>query len=67
MNRMFSSLFGVRYVIVRYRKNDLLKRLKAILLNPFEVPPAEIASHLVVLSLMNVVFLAVGLMIFRWE
>lgn len=29
MNMMFSCLFGVGYVIVRYRKNSVLKRLKA--------------------------------------
>ncbi len=29
MNIMFSCLFGVGYVIVRYRKNGVLKRLKA--------------------------------------
>ena len=29
MNIMFSSLFGVGYVVVRYRKNGFLKRLNA--------------------------------------
>jgi ABC-2 type transport system permease protein len=33
MNMMFSCLFGVGYVIVRYRKNGMLKRLKATPLN----------------------------------
>jgi hypothetical protein len=29
MNIMFSALFGIGYVIVRYRKNGVLKRLRA--------------------------------------
>ena len=29
MNMMFSCLFGVGYVVVRYRKNGFLKRLRA--------------------------------------
>ena len=29
MNLMFSGLFGVGFVIVRYRKNGVLKRLRA--------------------------------------
>ena len=29
MNMMFGALYGVGYVIVRYRKNGVLKRLKA--------------------------------------
>jgi len=28
MNMMFSALWGVGYVVVRYRKNGVLKRLK---------------------------------------
>lgn len=45
MNMMFSCLFGVGYMIVRYRKNGLLKRLKATPLNPFEFLSAQIASR----------------------
>ncbi|MEJ2136010.1 MAG: ABC transporter permease [Desulfofustis sp.] len=36
MNMMFSALWGVGYVVVRYRKNGALKRLKATPLNAFE-------------------------------
>ncbi len=46
MNMMFSCLFGVGYVIVRYRKNGMLKRLKATPLRPLEFLSAQIASRL---------------------
>ncbi|MCF6282330.1 MAG: ABC transporter permease [Candidatus Polarisedimenticolaceae bacterium] len=46
MNIMFSSLFGVGYVIVRYRKNGVLKRLKATPLTAFEFLTAQITSRL---------------------
>ena len=42
MNMMFSCLFGVGYVIVRYRKNGMLKRLKATPLRPLEFLSAQI-------------------------
>jgi ABC-type multidrug transport system permease subunit len=45
MNMMFSALFGIGYVIVRYRKNGMLKRLKATPLTPFEFLAAQIASR----------------------
>ncbi len=46
MNVMFSSLFGVGFVIVRYRKNGVLKRLKATPLTAFEFLAAQITSRL---------------------
>jgi ABC-type multidrug transport system permease subunit len=46
MNMMFSCLFGVGYVIVRYRKNGMLKRLKATPLTPLEFLSAQVASRL---------------------
>ena len=49
MNLMFSSLFGVGFVIVRYRKNGVLKRFKATPLSPFEYITAQIFSRLFVL------------------
>ena len=47
MNIMFSCLFGVGYVVVRYRKNGFLKRLKATPLRPVEFMSAQILSRLV--------------------
>jgi len=46
MNIMFSCLFGVGYVVVRYRKNGFLKRLKATPLKPVEFLAAQILSRL---------------------
>jgi ABC-2 type transport system permease protein len=54
MNMMFSCLFGVGYVIVRYRKNGFLKRLKATPLNPFEFLLAQMTSRLILIQLITV-------------
>jgi len=48
MNVMFSSLWGVGWVIVRYRKNGVLRRLKATPLRPFEFLAAQVLSRLLV-------------------
>lgn len=50
MNMMFSCLFGVGYVIVRYRKNGFLKRLKATPLNPFQFLFAQMVSRLLLIQ-----------------
>ncbi|NCN39712.1 ABC transporter permease [bacterium] len=47
MNIMFSALFGVGYVIVRYRKNGVLKRLKATPLRPWEFLTAQVMSRFI--------------------
>jgi len=49
MNMMFSCLFGVGYVVVRYRKNGFLKRLRATPLSSFEFITAQVASRLVMI------------------
>jgi ABC-type multidrug transport system permease subunit len=49
MNMMFSCLFGVGYVVVRYRKNGFLKRLRATPLTSFEFICAQVASRLVLI------------------
>ncbi|HED35431.1 MAG TPA: ABC transporter permease [Gammaproteobacteria bacterium] len=46
MNMMFSALFGVGYVVVRYRKNGVLKRLQATPLSALEFLAAQIVSRL---------------------
>ncbi len=53
MNMMFSCLFGVGYVIVRYRKNGFLKRLKATPLNPFEFLLAQMVSRLILIQVVT--------------
>lgn len=49
MNMMFSSLWGVGYIIVRYRKNGVLKKLKATPLTAFEYLSAQMLSRIFVL------------------
>jgi ABC-2 type transport system permease protein len=49
MNMMFSALYGVGYVTVRYRKNGTLKRLKATPLTAFEYLAAQMLSRIFVL------------------
>ena len=59
MNMMFSALYGVGFVIVRYRKNGVLKRLKATPLTAFEYLTAQMLSR-VFLLLFTVVIVWVG-------
>ena len=54
---MFSCLFGVGYVIVRYRKSGVLKRLKATPLRAIEFLAAQVVSRLwLVVAVTTVVF-----------
>lgn len=63
MNMMFSCLFGVGYVIVRYRKNSVLKRLKATPLTAFEFVTAQLFSRLfIVLFMSSVVYIGCDLL-----
>ncbi|MBU2923283.1 ABC transporter permease [Colwellia sp. 4_MG-2023] len=55
MNMMFSCLFGVGYVIVRYRKNAVLKRLKATPLSAFEFVSAQLLSRLFIVIFISTV------------
>lgn len=62
MNLMFSCLFGVGYVLVRYRKSGFLKRLNATPLHAFEFLAAQVASRLWLIVLITVaVFLGTDL------
>ncbi|HPJ39328.1 MAG TPA: ABC transporter permease [Spirochaetota bacterium] len=49
MNMMFSALFGVGYVVVRYRKNGVLKRMSVTPLRPWEFLTAQIISRMFLL------------------
>lgn len=58
MNIMFSSLFGVGYAIVRYRKNGYLKRLRATPVSAAEFIISQILSRLgLVLTVSTLVFI----------
>jgi len=57
MNMMFSCLFGVGYVIVRYRKSGYLKRLNATPLTAFEFVIAQVFSRLIlIMSITSAVY-----------
>lgn len=53
MNMMFAALFGVGYVIVRYRQNGVLKRLQATPLTAFQFVSAQAASRLLIVVSVN--------------
>jgi len=55
MNMMFSCLFGIGYVIVRYRKNGYLKRLNATPLHAVEFLLAQLLSRLLLIVVVNAV------------
>ncbi|MDJ0939641.1 MAG: ABC transporter permease [Woeseiaceae bacterium] len=54
MNMMFSCLFGVGYVVVRYRKNGFLKRLRATPLRPIEFIAAQIGSRMTLIMAISI-------------
>lgn len=54
MNMMFSCLFGVGYVVVRYRKNGFLKRLQATPLRAVEFISAQVISRLILIIAVSV-------------
>ena len=55
MNMMFSCLFGVGYVIVRYRKNGFLKRLRATPLGAAEFLTAQVVSRFAVIMVVTAI------------
>ena len=55
MNMMFACLFGVGFVIVRYRKNGFLKRLKATPLGAFQFLLAQLVSRLLLVMVVTTV------------
>jgi ABC-type multidrug transport system permease subunit len=64
MNVMFSTLWGVGWVIVRYRKNGVLRRLRATPLTASEFLLAQIISRLLVVSSVTlIVFIATDMLL----
>ena len=64
MNMMFSALFGVGYVVVRYRKNGVLKRLKATPLSALEFLSAQVVSRLwLIMAITIAVYVGCNLLI----
>jgi ABC-2 type transport system permease protein len=58
MNMMFSCLFGVGYVVLRYRKSGFLKRLHATPVSAFEFLSAQVLSRLGLILFVTVVLYA---------
>ena len=58
MNMMFSCLFGIGFVLVRYRKNGVLKRFKATPVSALNFVTAQAASRLVIVVITSVVVYA---------
>jgi len=64
MNMMFSCLFGVGYVVLRYRKSGFLKRLHATPLTAFEFLTAQVLSRLaLILFVTTVLYVGIGTII----
>jgi len=64
MNMMFSCLFGVGYVVLRYRKSGFLKRLHATPLSAFEFLSAQVLSRLgLILFVTAVLYVGIGAII----
>jgi ABC-2 type transport system permease protein len=64
MNMMFSCLFGVGYVVLRYRKSGFLKRLHATPLTAFEFLSAQVVSRLgLILFVTAVLYVGIGAII----
>jgi ABC-2 type transport system permease protein len=64
MNMMFSCLFGVGYVVLRYRKSGFLKRLHATPLSAFEFLAAQVLSRLTLIVVVTgFLYLGIGAII----
>jgi ABC-type multidrug transport system permease subunit len=64
MNMMFSCLFGVGYVVLRYRKSGFLKRLYATPLTAFEFLGAQVLSRLgLILFVTTILYVGIGAII----
>ena len=64
MNMMFSCLFGVGFVVLRYRKSGFLKRLHATPLTAFEFLTAQVLSRLcLILFVSGILYVGIGTLI----
>lgn len=67
MNMMFSALFGVGFVIVRYRKNGVLKRFSCTPLRPHEFLMAQILSRMFVITSSSIFVFTIITLIFNFK
>jgi ABC-type multidrug transport system permease subunit len=64
MNMMFSCLFGVGYVVVRYRKSGFLRRLSATPVTALEFGTAQVLSRLLLtVSVTSLLYAALALFV----
>lgn len=59
MNVMFGALFGIGFVIVRYRKNGVLKRLQATPITALHFLTAQVLSRMAMLMVVAILVYAV--------
>lgn len=67
MNMMFSALFGVGYVVVRYRKNGVLKRMSVTPTRPFEFLTAQVLSRMYLLLVTTAIVYAGTVLLYGFE
>jgi ABC-2 type transport system permease protein len=67
MNMMFSSLYGVGYTVVRYRKNGVLKRLSVTPVRPFEFLTSQILSRMMVLLVTTGIVFGGSILLYGFE
>jgi len=67
LNIMFSALFGVGFVIVRYRKNGVLKRLSVTPVSAFEFLTAQVFSRMSILLFTVIIVFSGGTFFFGFE
>lgn len=67
MNVMFSSLFGVGYVVVRYRKNGVLKRMSVTPVRPWEFLTAQVVSRMFLLLLSTTIVYTGCVLLYGFE
>lgn len=63
INMMFSALFGVGYVLVRYRKSGVLKRLKATPVRAWEFLLAQIFSRFILIAISSAIIFTGAILI----
>ncbi len=67
MNIMFGSMFGVGYVIVRYRKNGVLKRLRATPLSAFLFLLSQVLSRVLLMVVTSVMVIAGAMVLIGFQ
>jgi ABC-2 type transport system permease protein len=67
MNMMFNALFGVGFVVVRYRKNGVLKRMSVTPLKAYEFLISQVLSRMFLMLFATVILFAGCMLVFDFE